>query len=233
MKSTTYFSSNSEYLEENPTWHSEDSPWKSSNIKKMIIRNNLHPKTIVEIGCGAGEILNQLHETIEDKSINFYGYEISPDAFAMTKIREKERLHFYHEDLLAKDAFYDLLLMIDVFEHVEGYYDFVRKSASKATYKIYHIPLAMNASAVIRNQPIEARKVVGHLHHFMKDTALSLIQDTGQEIIDWFYTGSTMAQKNKKFRTRVMNIPRQILFKFNKDFTVRLIGGYSLLVLAK
>lgn len=83
--------------------------------------------------------------------------------------------------------------------------------------------------SLIRNQPIEARKVVGHLHHFMKDTALSLIEDTGQEIIDWFYTGSTMAQKNKKFRTRIMNIPRRILFKLNENLTVRLIDGYSLM----
>ena len=48
---------NGYYLEKNPTWHVEDSSWKAKNIIKMMKRNNIVPKTICEVGCGAGEIL--------------------------------------------------------------------------------------------------------------------------------------------------------------------------------
>ena len=80
IKSDDYITENSNYLEANPTWHTEDSPWKATQILKMIERNSLQPKTVVEIGCGAGEILNQLHQRIADKTIEFSGYEIAPDA---------------------------------------------------------------------------------------------------------------------------------------------------------
>ena len=49
-----------EYLDNNPTWHVEDSPWKAKQILKIIRRNSLHPNSICEIGCGVGEILRQL-----------------------------------------------------------------------------------------------------------------------------------------------------------------------------
>ena len=48
------------YLSENPDWHVGDSPWKAQQIHKIIDRNKLSPRTICEVGCGAGEILRQL-----------------------------------------------------------------------------------------------------------------------------------------------------------------------------
>jgi tRNA G46 methylase TrmB len=85
----------SDYLKSNPYRHIENYPQKATTILKMLQRNNLAPKAVVEIGCGAGEILNQLHAKLDDKTIQFSGYEISPSAFNLTKEREKERLSFY------------------------------------------------------------------------------------------------------------------------------------------
>ncbi len=232
MTKELYFETEGEYLEKNPNWHIEDSPWKASQIIKMMHRNDLSPKSIVEIGCGAGEILSQLQHRLSDQTIRFYGYEIAPDAIEMCKSRANDRLRFFHKDLLQEDAFFDLLLMIDVFEHVEDYVGFIRKSGQKATYKIYHIPLDLSVSSLMRGKLIDARQKVGHIHYFSKDTALSTIRDTGQEIVDYFYTPGA-AHSNKKLRTKVLNIPRQVLYHTNRDLTARLMGGYSLLVLAK
>jgi ubiquinone/menaquinone biosynthesis C-methylase UbiE len=56
-----------EYLQNNPMWHVEDSPWKAKQILKILGRNNIAPGTICEVGCGAGEILAQLqHEMPKD-----------------------------------------------------------------------------------------------------------------------------------------------------------------------
>ncbi len=90
-----YTDLNSSYLHANPTWHAEDSAWKATQILKLIERNKLMPKSIVEIGCGAGEILNQLQQRLADKEIDFSGYEIAPDAFKLAQTRAKERLHFF------------------------------------------------------------------------------------------------------------------------------------------
>ena len=73
------------YLEKNPSWHMEESAWKAKQIRKIIEKNSLNPNKICEIGCGAGEILNQLSLVYDDKE--FYGYEISPQAYELCKKR--------------------------------------------------------------------------------------------------------------------------------------------------
>jgi hypothetical protein len=233
MKETIYTAANSDYLKNNPTWHIEDSPWKATQIIKMIDRNKLQIKTIAEIGCGAGEILTQLHEKLQDKNIEFAGYEIASDAIQMCQERIKPRLQFYQEDLTTKDAHFDLLLMIDVFEHVEDYMGFIRRASKKATYTIFHIPLDMSIIGLLRNMPIKDRERMGHIHYFMKDTALSTLMDCGQEVIDYFYTPGSLEAGIPSYKTKIFNVLRQFFFLFNQDITVKLLSGYSLIVLTK
>lgn len=233
--SNVFNKENSEYLHINPTWHVEDSAWKASQVLKIMERNKISPMSVAEIGCGAGEILNQLHQRLEDKSIEFSGYEISPDAFKLAQTREKERLHFFQEDLLQNGKVFDLLLMIDVFEHVNDYLGFIAKTKSKAVYKIFHIPLDISVLSLLNNYPIAARKNVRHLHHFMKDTALATLSDTGQEIIDWFYTPSAFEinNRNLNFTGKCLNLLRRFFYRLKPDFTVKVFGGFSLIVLTK
>lgn len=230
-----YVQTDSNYLHANPTWHVEDSAWKATQIIKLMERNKLVPKSVVEIGCGAGEILNQLHQRLPNKRIDFSGYEIAPDAFKLAQTREKERLNFYNEDLLQTPHTYDLLLMIDVFEHVDDYLGFIKVAGKKAVYKIYHIPLDMSVWSLITNYPASARKNVGHLHYFMKDTALATLTDAGQEVIDWFYTPGAFEVNNKglSFVGKIVQLLRRILYKIKPDLGVKIFGGFSLIVLTK
>jgi len=223
------------YIDVNPTWHTEDSPWKADHILNMIQRNKLAPKSVVEIGCGAGEILNQLQQKMQDKSILFSGYEIASDAFLMAKTRESDRLHFYNEDLTLKNEKFDLLLMIDVFEHVEDPFNFIRKASSKAAYKIYHIPLDISVYSVLINNFKTMRYPGGHINYYTKYVALETLKETGNEVIDFFYT-SGYTERNQKGLTlfgRFMNMLRRVFFKISPDATAKILGGYSLLVLTK
>ena len=235
MANNDYTSDNSGYLEANPTWHVEDSAWKATQILKIIDRNKIQPASIVEIGCGAGEILNQLHQRMEDKAIEFSGYEIAPDAFKLCMQRSTERLNYFQEDLLQTSRSYDLLLMIDVFEHVGDYLGFITEAAKKATYKIYHIPLDMSVISILNNYPAVARKNVGHLHYFMKNTALATLEDSDQQVIDWFYTKSAFEIHNKKmsFWGRILNVFRRLFYWMAPNFAVKFFGGFSLIVLTK
>src|SRR5216683_595214 len=133
-----------EYLEKNPTWHAEDSPWKAQQIIRMMTKNNLIPKTICEVGCGAGEILKQLQVHM-DRECTFWGYEISPQAFELCKSRSNDRLHFKLEDFTKeKGVFFDLILLMDVIEHLEDYFSFLREIKLKGQFKILHIPLDLS-----------------------------------------------------------------------------------------
>ena len=52
---------NGRYFDKNPAWHTEDSPWKARQILSCLNRNHIRPKSVCEVGCGAGEVLSQLH----------------------------------------------------------------------------------------------------------------------------------------------------------------------------
>ena len=73
--------------------------------------------------------------------VNFTGYDISGDAINLARQRAKERLGFKHENFPGTDAKYDLLLMMDVFEHVDDYLGFLRSCKNKTKNTIFHIPL--------------------------------------------------------------------------------------------
>jgi hypothetical protein len=221
------------YLQNNQTWHVEDSPWKARQILKMINRNNLMTRTICEVGCGVGEILSQLHQQMP-KENSFYGYEISPQAFALTQSRKNDRVHFYLKDLLEEDVHYDIVMAIDVIEHIEDYFDFLRKLRNKGTYKIFHIPLDLSVQTIFRSTPIlEGRKNVGHIHYFTKETALASLKDMGYEIIDHFYTAGMNELPGKAIKTKMLSPIRKLMYKLNEDWAVRILGGYSLMVLSK
>lgn len=223
-----------EYFEKNQTWHIEDSPWKTEQLMKIIKRNQLQPTSICEVGCGAGEILNQLYYQLP-QNIKFTGYEISPQAYALCQKREKDRLQFHLKNLVDdKDAFFDVLLAIDLIEHIENCYSFLRDLRQKAEYKIFHIPLELSVQTVLRSKPIiKSRQDVGHIHYFTKETAIAMLNDTGYEVLDHFYTGCSIDLHTNSFQTLFARLPRKIMYKFNQDIAVRILGGYSLMILAK
>lgn len=232
MARNIYTDKNGEYLKNNPTWHVEDSPWKAKQIIKMLNRNAIPIKTVAEVGCGAGEILNQLHSSLPE-DVFFKGYDVSIDAINLAKQRQKARLEVSHENFLDANVYYDLLLMMDVFEHVEDYIGFIKTCKTKAKYTIFHIPLDMSVQMVFRNKLISVRKSIGHLHYFMKDTALATLEDSGFEIVDHFYTPGMLELTKKTTASKIGYLPRKLLYMINEDFAAKTIGGFALLVLAK
>jgi len=222
------------YLKNNPDWHSEDSEWKSKQIIRIMKKNNIKPKTICEVGCGAGEILRRLQIKI-DKKCDFFGYEVSPDAYKICKNKTNKRLHFKLKDFTEeKNCFFDLILIIDLIEHLEDYYRFLKQIKSKSKYKIFHIPLDLSVQSVLRQTPLlKGRKDVGHIHSFTKEIILQILKDLDYEIIDYFYTQVSIETPAKSTLDYLSRFPRKLLFAVNKDLSVRLIGGYSLMVLAK
>lgn len=222
------------YLECNPTWHAEDSPWKSANILKMILRNRLDPKLVCEVGCGAGEILNQLSLKL-DPGVEFHGYEISRQAYEICSAKSKSNLKFFMGDFtnIEIDRPYDLILAIDIIEHIEDYYGFLRTIRSRGKYKLFHIPLDLSVLSVFRVVPLaDVRKQCGHIHYFTREMALSALTDAGYTIVDSFFTHRSIELEPKFLKTRLARLPRKLLFSINEDFGIRLLGGGSLMVLA-
>jgi SAM-dependent methyltransferase len=221
------------YLEKNPEWHVDESPFKVDQILRILAKHDLHPKTIAEAGCGAGEVLRLLQQRLEDTCV-FFGYDISPQAIELCKGRANEKLRFTLGDLSADaQAQFDLILVLDVIEHVEDYFSFLRGIHLKSGFKILHIPLDLSVQAVLRRRGLLVRRERhGHIHYFTKETALASVTDCGYEIEDYFYTPRCI-ELAKSLLQKIARLPRVVCFSLQQDLAVRILGGYSLLVLAK
>jgi len=222
------------YLRNNPTWHAEDAAWKARQVLKLLQRNKLRPRTVCEIGCGAGEILVQLASHM-NRDVRFIGHEISPQAFELCRSREGNRLSFHNTDAFEDSTGpYDVTMAIDVIEHVEDVFDFLRKMRSHGRDKVFHMPLDVCVQTVLRPSALLARRTKsGHIHVFLKETALALLAETGYEVVDWFYTRGSIEIPGAGLGTRLLRGPRALLFALHQDFAVRLLGGFSLMVLAR
>jgi SAM-dependent methyltransferase len=222
------------YLQLNPTWHEEDAQWKATQVIRMLQKHSIHPRSVAEIGCGVGGILADLHHQLPP-DIEFHGFDIAPEAIARAKGRECERLSFRQEDLLKSNHQFDLLLVMDVIEHVPDYLGFLESCRARARYKLYHIPLDIHVSSVFRGSFVRGRKTVGHIHYFTAESALDSLTDTGHHIIESFFTDGALAlaSLHPGLKRTLANIPRRCLAAFSTRWAARLLGGYSLLVLTE
>lgn len=223
---------NGYYLQKNPLWHTEHSAWKAAQIVKMIRRARLKPKSICEVGCGVGEVLRHIQENM-DSDCYLQGFDISPHAISLCQTRANERLQFKLiecEDHIPDT--YDLVVSVDVVEHVEDYLGHLRRLRSKAPFKIFHVPLDLSVQTVLRSRGlINRRDSHAHLHYFTKETFLRSLTDIGYKVQDLFYTRRSI-EIGSGIGQRLMKFPRQWGFKIDEDVTVRVLGGFSLAVLA-
>jgi SAM-dependent methyltransferase len=209
------------------TWHLEDSPFKVGQVLRMLRRHpELQPRSVCDIGCGAGATIAALDRELESPA-TLVGYDVSPQAHQLSRRFHAGRCRFALGDAFSDGFVYDLALVLDVVEHVEDCFDFLRRCGSKASWKMYHIPLDANASAIIRGA--NCWDSVGHLHLYTIETALKAVAYSGQTVIDSFLTPAALVRPNRP-ATQIANIARRVL---PDKLAARLLGGYSVMILAR
>lgn len=224
---------NGDYYRRVPQWHADDSAWKATGILRMLKANNLSPWSIGEVGCGTGEVLRQLQLKMPASCV-FRGYDIAAQAIALSRNRQNERLRCELADLVRRpDARFDLLLVLDVLEHQENYFSFLRDIKPLAPYKMFHTVLDLSLKALSRQNGLtRLRRDSDDLHFFTKDTMLQSLRDEGYRVVDWSYVPRAIYRASGLVQ-RIRQWPRAVCFALNQDFAVRALGGYSLFVLAQ
>ena len=66
-----------------------------------------------------------------------------------------------------------------------------------------------------------------------KGLALEMLREAGYEVIDHGFTGASFRAPNRSLRTRLAAAPRYAARVFGADFAARLLGGETLIVLAR
>jgi predicted TPR repeat methyltransferase len=222
------------YIESNPDWDRSDAPWKALHVLKILKDNKIGFERVCELGCGSGDILHNILNNLP--SVTAVGYDISPHLEKFWKKHSvNKNLKLICGDFSKINTeIFDLLLMIDVFEHVRDPFTFLEEASKISRYFVFHIPLDLSVTAVARGYPLlNSRHKVGHIHYYTKDLALATLNETGYEIIEWRYTGASLGSPNRSFLTHLISPLRRFFYFVNRDLAVRLIGGDTLLVLAR
>ena len=226
-----------EFLANNPSYFTEDSPWKAQQIYRLLKNNNINVRTICEVGCGSGEVLHQLMKLL-DSDIKYTGYDISPLLSEIWEQRTSESMEFFAKDFLLDEKSFDLACYIDVVEHIENYIDFLKKIKDRSEYKVFAFPLEISAAkAIFSKYYIHTHKKYGHIHFFNREIVEFIFEDVGLNIIDSFLAPTAIALGGKSASvtrsSRMLNIPRKLISKFSVDFAQRLLGGYAFYLLCK
>ena len=219
------------YLEANPDWHEGDADWKAARVAEILRRNDVRPTTVADVGCGTGGVLRSL--AAAGVGTAWTGWDISPQAHEIAVANAPEGVRFHLGDISETDATFDLVMALDVFEHVDDYLGFLRDLAGRSRHTVFHIPLDMTALSVARGTPmLRNRERIGHIHYFSKGTAIATLEDTGFRVVDTMYTGVGIEAEDLSLKRKLLRLPRQALFAIDQDTAARVLGGWSLMVLA-
>lgn len=142
-----------DYLRKNPSWDQEDSPWKTNLVACLLRKHDLHNGSICEVGCGAGAVLAGLRGEFTDVSLS--GFDIAPEAESFWGAYSGLDITFKQGDFFEIDSGrYDVVLLLDVLEHVANSWKFLDRITGRANWVIIHFPLDLSVNSVLFEQPL-------------------------------------------------------------------------------
>lgn len=215
------------YLDCNPTWHAEDSRWKADRCTALLSELGIEPSTICDVGCGVGGVLAALKDPYPTAKLS--GFDISPTAIRLAREQHAD-IQFTEGNV---DGRYDVMLVMDVIEHIEDCFGFVRSLRTHADLLLFHIPLELTCLGLLRNGLMPHRRALGHIHYFNRDTALALLTDCGYEIVAIRYLPAVVDFSGRDPKSRALAAIQRAGFRLAPHLSVLAVGGYSLLVAAR
>lgn len=219
------------YAADNPDWHEADAEHKARVLGDMIRYLGLEPRSVADVGCGAGGVLRHLKARFDDRLTDtaWEGWDIAPLPISRAKEHEGERLLYVADDFLASERRVDLLLAVDVIEHVPDDLGFLLALRPRADWFLFRIPLDLSALDVLRpHRLLDARRRYGHRHCYTREMALELLASAGFRVESCRY--DRVPPPTPTPRHRAVDLGRRALFSLWPHGTVRLLGGWSLVV---
>jgi trans-aconitate methyltransferase len=210
-------------------WHTDDEPWKASTIARFLRLHLPQCSSIADVGCGTGGVIAGVKDLMP--STRVAGYEVAPIAVAKAK-RTYPNIEFFVGFPEAQE--FELIMMIDVVEHVEDCWRIVRDAHKCAPYLLVHIPLELNASTALRPQSLaNSRRTLGHIHHFSEESACALLSECGYDIVASEITAATAELPATTMKRKLARGPRAIGKRISPSMTARVLGGFEVLIIAK
>jgi len=246
-----------DYIKKNPFLHEEDSPWKVSKIiplvDKFISYIDKSEINMLDVGGGAGIILKEISIYINEKykiKVNKYILDLSPGMLKIQKKRNPDIKKALNENICKttfKNKEIDLVLIIDVLEHVSNPRKALKELKRISNFVIFKVPLedcffSKLWNFVNNGKPRQCIiENIGHINIYNIDKLKYQIEKHAGQLLDYcftnvfeYYQNSDFYKKNMKFIKKIRNFISNYLFKispklcsyFFTDFAMILIKCY-------
>ena len=230
-----------EYWGKNPSYHSEDSFFKSKNFIKILKKNRFdisEIKNIVDIGCGLGGILKEIEKSkFFSEKTKFFGFDINEKVIEEANRNKEKSLSFFCENFFNSKSLSeaDLIICADVFEHIQDYVGFLKNLSSYSKYFLFNIPLDISVRSILSDNFIKYNfENVGHLHFFNENISKLILNYCNFEIIDTVYAKNFLNHSKKdSIKKAIGYLPAKFIDLISERFASKIVGGYSLVCLAK
>ncbi len=166
-------------------WRALGAVGKADHVLALCARAGLraggHPINTLEIGCGDGALLCELHA--RGFGGQLAGVEITETAVAIARARsEIDSVELYDgAHLPAEDGAYELGILSHVLEHVPDPTALLAEAARACEAVVMEVPLEANLSAR-RSVKREHASEVGHLQRLDRAAAHAIVARAGLEI---------------------------------------------------
>ena len=211
------------YIQNNPTLHSEDSEFKFQNIIRFLslIKIDNQKIKILDVGGGAGIIGKMIMDYYIKKNIDvtLHSLDLSEEMLSV-QIKNNPKIKKLMNCSIEEcdESNYDLILMIDVIEHIYNK-DLIAKYLNRLGKNIiYNIPIEINLFDFIKNVSLlfryynNQRKILGHVHFFSIMSANNFLKKH-HWIIDSYFKPYCFYFRDSQFKDYVelrRNIFRKI-----------------------
>jgi SAM-dependent methyltransferase len=220
-----------DYAELNPGWHVEDAEDKTTAVLKSMQRASLRPRSICDVGCGAGDVLARLHRTLRTERA--VGYDISQRAVELASRHAADGLRFVAGRVEPDVQPFDVMLLLDVVEHVPDPVSFLISLRHVAPHAIMNIPLELSVLKVLSpNSLARGRRALGHVHYFNESVVYELLCEADYSITDVWFSPPGTGRVVRDRRRRALRVAQRAATRIGPRIAARTIGGSSLMVVA-
>lgn len=182
-------------------------------LQEALQRIKTKDISVIDVGCGVGTISIYLAARVT----RVMGIDISPRAISIAKNASKslniKNASFKVQSVYAhKSGDYDLLVCSEVIEHIEDDRKFLlelKKRLKNGGYLLLSTPLS-DSIFVNTKRYKKFDEEVGHLRRYKTEQIISLIENTGFDIVNYRKTESIL---------------RNILFVSKSGFLIKFIRG--------
>lgn len=193
----------------------------------------------IEFGCGTGGFLIPLEQSLGKslKSFQLSGYDIAPNGIAKAKEQMGkapiDRLHFEVGSVADINTKVDYIFLMDVLEHVENPYQFLRELRGKAKYIFLHLPLENSLAHTLLGKRRQSYQNFRHLHFFSWDSAQIMLKECRYKVIAYQFTGGCRVSLNipGTLSTKAMRYLRFMAYHVLPNLTVAMAGGSVMVVI--